>query len=188
MLSLAQPTVRFIGHLIAPMCASIIHQHGYRCHLRQSRRILCNPPNMVPCPDFAKLRALRQHIVKALKQIESPQSFIHGWSGFTMAPAMYALLEPNAFVAPVNPGPAPVYMPFTTPAAIKTVDAMFERDKNYFVSYKNINCACFGMLNELVPNQYKVSNNPPLIGWRYGASLGGPLCDINNPFLGLKNQ
>ncbi len=23
---------------------------------------------------------------------------------------------------------------------------------------------------------------------RYGASLGGLLCDINNPFLGLKNQ
>jgi hypothetical protein len=88
-----------------------------------------------------------------------------------MAPAMYALLEPNAFVAPVNLGPAPVSMPFATPAVIKMVDATFERDKNYFVSYKNINCACFRMLNELVPNQYKVSNTPSLIGWNATMSI-----------------
>jgi hypothetical protein len=108
---------------------------------------LRNPPTMAPHPDFAKLRALCHHIVKALKQIECPQSFIHGWLGLTMAPAVYALLEPNASVALVNPGPTPVYTPFATPVAIKMVDATFKQDKNCFVSYKNIDCACFRMLN-----------------------------------------
>ncbi len=88
-----------------------------------------------------------------------------------MAPAMYSLLEPNTFVAPVNLGAAPVYTPFVTPAAIKMVNATFKRDKNYFVSYKNINLACFHMLNELVPNQYKVLNNPSLIGWNATMSI-----------------
>jgi hypothetical protein len=126
---------------------------------------------MAPRPDFSKLRALCQYIVKALKQIEHPQSFIHGWLGLTMAPAMYALLKLNRFVVPVNPGPAPVYTPFATPAAIKMVDATFKRDKNYFLSYKNINCTCFRMLNELVPNQYKVLNTPSLIGWNATMSI-----------------
>jgi hypothetical protein len=70
---------------------------------------LCNPPTMVLCPDFAKLRGLCQHIVKALKQIECPQSFIHGWLGLAMAPAVYALLESNVFVLPVDPGPALIH-------------------------------------------------------------------------------
>jgi hypothetical protein len=48
---------------------------------------------------------------------------------------------------------------------------MFERDKNYFVSYKNINHACFRMLDELVPNQYKVSYTPALIGWNATMSI-----------------
>jgi hypothetical protein len=47
-----------------------------------------NPPTMAPRPDFAKLRVLCQHIVMALKQIECPQSFIHGWLGLEMAPAV----------------------------------------------------------------------------------------------------
>jgi hypothetical protein len=51
------------------------------------------------------------------------------------------------------------------------VDATFERDKNYFVSYKNIKRACFRMLDELVPNQYKVLNTPALIGWNATMSI-----------------
>jgi hypothetical protein len=88
-----------------------------------------------------------------------------------MAPAVYALLKPNAFVVLVNPGPAPVYTPFVTPAAIKMVDATLKQEKNYFVSYKNINCTCFCMLDELVLNQYKVSNTPTLIGWNATMSI-----------------
>jgi hypothetical protein len=55
-----------------------------------------------------------------------------------MALAMYALLEPNAFVVPADPGPTPIYTSFAMPATIKMVDATFEQDKIYFVSYKNI--------------------------------------------------
>jgi hypothetical protein len=128
-------------------------------------RFLCNPPTVAPCPEFSKLRTLRQHIIKALKQLECPQSFIHGWLGLTMAPNMYALLEPNPFVVPGDLGPAPVYTQFALPAAIKMIDATFEQDKNYFLSYKNINRTCFCMLNDLVPNQFKVSNTPTLTGW-----------------------
>ncbi len=91
---------------------------------------LCNPPTMHPRPDFAKLCALCLHLVKALKLIECPQSSIHGWWGLAMPPAMYAFLEPNSFVMPANPGPAPLYTAFATPATIKMVEATFERDKN----------------------------------------------------------
>jgi hypothetical protein len=121
---------------------------------------LRNPPTMHPRPDFAKLRALCLHLVKALKFIECPQSSIHGWLGLAMPPAVYALLEPNVFVVPANLGPAPLYTAFAMPAAIKMVNATFGQYKNYFMSYENINRACFRILNELMPNQYKVSNTP----------------------------
>jgi hypothetical protein len=132
---------------------------------------LCNPPTLAPCPDFAKLCALCQHIVKAMKQLECPQSFIHGWSGITMAPNMYALLELMPFVVPTDPGAAPVYSAFTLPATMKMINAAFQRDKNYYLSYKNINRACFRMLEDLVPNQFKVSNNPVLMGWNASMSI-----------------
>jgi hypothetical protein len=61
-------------------------------------------PSVSPWPDFAKDRALCKHIIKALKQLECPQSLMHGWSGLVMDPALYILLEPNAFVIPASPG------------------------------------------------------------------------------------
>jgi hypothetical protein len=125
---------------------------------------LRNHPSVHPRPDFAKLRALCLHLTKALKFFECPQSALHGWLGLAMAPAVNALLEPVPFFMPTDPGAAPVYTPFATPAAIKMIDATFERDKNYFKSFKNIYRACFRMLNELVPNQLKVSNSPALLG------------------------
>jgi hypothetical protein len=132
---------------------------------------LRNPPSVHPRPDFAKLRALCLHLTKALKFFECPQSALHGWSGLVMALAVYALLEPVPFFVPTDPGAAPVYTPFTTPAAIKMIDATFERDKNYFKSFKNIYRACFCMLDELVPNQFKVSNSPALLGWNPTMSI-----------------
>jgi hypothetical protein len=81
---------------------------------------------MHPRPDFAKLHTLCLHLVKALKLIECPQSSIHGWLGLAMASAMYALLEPNAFVMPADPGLAPIYTSFAMPAAIKMVHATFK--------------------------------------------------------------
>jgi hypothetical protein len=93
--------------------------------LDEIARFICNPPTVAPRLDFSKLRALSQHIVKALKQLECPQSFIHGWSGLTYAPNMYALLEPVPFIVPINPGPAPVYTQFTPKASIKMIDTTF---------------------------------------------------------------
>jgi hypothetical protein len=54
---------------------------------------------------------------------------------------------------------------------IKMIDATFIQDKNNFLSYKNINPACFRMLNNLVPNQFKVSNTPMLTGWNATTSI-----------------
>jgi hypothetical protein len=132
---------------------------------------LCNPPTVAPRPDFSKLCTLPQHIVKALKQIKFPQSFIHGWLGLTMAPAVYALLEPQPFIEPAGPSPGPVYALFPPPNTVKMANTAFERNKNYFLSYKNINQACFCMLNELVPNQFKVSNTLALIWWNASMSI-----------------
>ncbi len=39
---------------------------------------LKNPPTLAPCPDFAKIQALRKHINTALMQLVCPQSQIHG--------------------------------------------------------------------------------------------------------------
>jgi hypothetical protein len=48
---------------------------------------LKNPPMMLPRPDFAKIRALRNHITQALKQLNCPQ--------LAMDPMMYALIKNN---------------------------------------------------------------------------------------------
>ncbi len=133
---------------------------------------LKNPPTMSPRPDFTKIRALRKHsMARALKQLVSPQSQIHGWSGLVISPMVYALLEPNPFQDPVYPGDVAVYPQFALPAVIKTADAIFARNQNEWKSYENIYCACFRMLDENVPDQYKVSNVPNLNGWNISMSI-----------------
>ncbi len=97
---------------------------------------LKNLPSLVSRPDFNQLCALRQHIVRALRQLTCPQSPIHGWSGLAITPAMYLLLEPQPFVEPVNPGDTAIYPPFSPPSTIKMIDAAFTQDKNYFLSLK----------------------------------------------------
>ncbi len=99
-----------------------------------------------------------------------------------MAPVVYALLAPNAFIVPADPGPAPIYTSFAMLAAIKIVGAMFKQDKNNFVSYKQIYRMCFRMLNELVPNQYKVSNTPVLLGWNMTMSIQFILNQMEDPY------
>jgi hypothetical protein len=126
---------------------------------------------MLPRPDFAKLRALRKHITQALKQLVCPQSQIHRWTGLVMDPGLYALIKPGAFTVPVNPGATPVYQPFAPPAMMKMVDYAFKRNKNYFLSYSNINRACFHMLDDSIPIQFKVSNIPNLTGWNASMSI-----------------
>jgi hypothetical protein len=103
-------------------------------NLEEVTGFLKNPPLLAPRPDFNRLRALRQHIVGAFRQLTCPQSPIHGWSSLAITPAMYLLLEPQPFVEPVNPGDTTIYPPFSPPAAIKMIVAVFTRDKNYFLS------------------------------------------------------
>jgi hypothetical protein len=91
---------------------------------------LKNPPTLSPRPDFVKIRALRKHMVRALKQLACPQSVIHGWSGLIFASMVYTLLELNPFQDPTNIGAVAVYTQFATPPMIKMTDAIFTRAQN----------------------------------------------------------
>ncbi len=133
--------------------------------LEEVTGFLKNPSSLAPRPDFNQLRALCQHIVRALRQLTCPQSLIHGWSSLAIAPAMYLLLEPQPFIEPVDPRDTAIYPPFLPPATIKMIDTAFTRDKNYFLSLRNINQACFKMLDDSISNQFKVLNTPNLTGW-----------------------
>jgi hypothetical protein len=82
-----------------------------------------------------------------------------------MDPGLYALIKPIVFTVPLNPGALPVYQNFAPLAMMRMVNYTFERNKNYFLSVSNINRACFCMLDDSVPIQFKVSNQPSLTGW-----------------------
>jgi hypothetical protein len=134
---------------------------------------LKNPPSLEPRPNFTNIRALQKHIVQALVQLSCPQSDIHGWSGLTMDPTTYLLLEGTAFTVPPDPSPAAIFPcgAGVAQTAIKTIQATFDRDKNYYLSYKNITRACFCMLDANVWDQFKVLNNPTLMGWNLTMSI-----------------
>jgi hypothetical protein len=132
---------------------------------------LKNPPMLLPRPDFVKIRALQKHMVPALKQLTCPQSVIHGWSGLILAPMVYTLLEPNPFQDPTDPGAVTVYTQFATTLMIKMANAIFTQAQNKWNLYRNIQLACFRMLDELVSNQFKVSNVPTLTGWNASMSI-----------------
>ncbi len=110
--------------------------------------LLKNPPMLLPCPDFTKLQALQKHMARALKQLMCPQSTIHRWLGLKLLPMVYALLEPNPFIAPEYSGNVVVYPQFVLPAQIKTANVMFTWAQNKWKPYKNIQHACFHMLDE----------------------------------------
>jgi hypothetical protein len=84
---------------------------------------------------------------------------------------VYALLKPTPFLAPVYPGNVAVYPQFVLPARIKTANAMFTRTLNEWKSHKNIQRACFCMLDENMANQFKVSNVPTPTGWNTSMSI-----------------
>jgi hypothetical protein len=134
---------------------------------------LKNPPSLEPRPNFTNICALQKHIVQALAQLSCPQSNIHGWSGLAMDPATYLLLEGLAFTIPPDPGLMAIFSGGAGVAqtAMKTIQATFDRDKNYYLSYKNITRACFRMLDANVSDQFKVSNNPTLTGWNLTMSI-----------------
>ena len=133
---------------------------------------LKNPPLLAPRPDFAKLRALRKHFITGLTPLVCPQSFIHGWAGIVMDPVMYALLEPTTpFAAVTDPGDFAVYQNFITGAAIRMTNKVFVRNKNHYLSFININRACFRTLNNNIGDQFKVSNLANMIEWNSSMSI-----------------
>jgi hypothetical protein len=137
---------------------------------------------MLPRPDFSKLRALWKHMMQAPKQLVCPQSQIHGWTGLVMDLGLYALIEPIPFVVLVNPGATPIYQKFSLLAVMKMVDYTFQWNKNYFLSYMNINRACFHMLDDSVPIQFKVSNVPTLTGWNASMSIQEILTQLETAY------
>jgi hypothetical protein len=90
-----------------------------------------------------------------------------------MDPARYLLLEGAAFTIPPDLGPMAIFPNGAAVArtAVKTTQAKFDRDKNYYLSYKNIMRACFRMLDANVSAQFKVLNNPTLTGWNSTMSI-----------------
>jgi hypothetical protein len=134
---------------------------------------LKNPPSLEPCPNFTNIHALQKHIMQALVQLSCPQSNIHGWSGLAMDPATYLLLEGVAFTIPPDPSPTEIFPGGAGVArtAMKKIQATFNRNKKYCLSFKNIMRACFRMLDANVLDQFKVSNNPTLTGWNSSMSI-----------------
>jgi hypothetical protein len=99
-----------------------------------------------------------------------------------MDPGLNALIEPVPFTVPVNPDATPVYQNFAPPAMIKMVDYVFERNKNYFLSYSNINRACFHILDDSVPIQFKVMNIPSLTRWNASMSIQEILTQVKTSY------
>jgi hypothetical protein len=121
-------------------------------------------------------------MMQALKQLVCPQIQIHGWTGLVMDPGLYALIKPIPFAVPVNPGATPVYQNFSPQAVMKMVDYAFKRNKNYFLSYMNINRASFCMLDDSVSIQFKVSNIPTLTRWNASMSIQEILTQLKTAY------
>ena len=67
-----------------------------------------------------------------------PQSAVLGWAGLAMDPATYQLLGEIVFAAIRDSSPTAIYPQWTAPTTVKMIDATFLREKNSFLSYKNI--------------------------------------------------
>ena len=61
-------------------------------------------------------------------------------------------------------------------------DVIFTRAHNEWNSYRNIQQTCFCMLDELVSNQFKVSNIPTLTGWNASMSITNMLNQLETTY------
>ena len=137
----------------------------------------------MPRSDFTMIRAIRTHITKALKQLDCPQSLIHGWSGLAMDPTTDVLTILSPFVTSPWSGPCShLSQYFAAPQVLKTINKLWENARNYYLSYVNISRACFCMLNENIPDLFKMSNNSNLIGWNTAMSIQLILTQLENMF------
>ena len=138
-----------------------------------------NIPSLDPRPNFERIQKLRRHFENVLQRLPCPQSVQHGWKGMLMAQNMYALLTTLPFRLPISPGDTPRYVRATrlgeeidtsplTRTKQATIDTIFRRRKNYFLSMQNIERACFTALDSSVNDAFKLSNMPGVRGWHAG--------------------
>ncbi len=132
--ALRQPTVLDIITRIAPNQAPDHQKMDHLIKYKEVAEFLKNFPTLSPHPDFAKLRAMQNHMVKVLKQLVCPQNTINGWPSLVLLPMVYALLKPSPFVAPADLGGVVVYAQFALPMQIKTADAIFVQAQNKYGS------------------------------------------------------
>ena len=95
---------------------------------------------------------------------------------------VYALLKLNPFQDPADPGAVAVYTQFVTPSMIKMANAIFTRVQNEWNMYRNIQRACFYMLDELASDQFKVSNIPTLTRWNASMSITNMLDQLERTY------
>ncbi len=133
-------------------------------------------------PNFKQVRVLCRHFEQALQCLPCPQNTLHRWKGMVMARELYALLTPNAFYLPNNPGNAAVYacptlegQPVDNTPLMQTEQAMihthFAHEKHYFLLMRNIERACFTTLDASINDAFKVSNNLAIQGWHSGMQV-----------------
>ncbi len=75
-----------------------------------------------------------------------------------------------------------MYANFATKAAMKMTDKIFKRNKNYYLSFVNINRTCFCMLNDNIANQFKVSNTPNMMEWNSSMTVHSILKQLENSY------
>jgi len=56
-------------------------------------------------------------------------------------------------------------LPVLSRATLATIDASYNRAKNYWRTYQNIKRACYNMLDDNIDDAFKVSDDPNLTGW-----------------------
>ncbi len=108
---------------------------------------------------------------------------LHGWKGMVMTQELYALLTPALFCLLIDPGLVavfirPVVVPRQAPDPVPltrmeqaTIKTTFSCRKHYFMSMKNIECACFTVLNASINDTFKVSDDPAIPGWHAGMRI-----------------
>ena len=92
------------------------------------------------------------------------------------------LLGGIGFAAINDPGPMTIYPQWVASTTVNMIDTTFLRNKNYLLSYKNIERACFRMFDANIGAQYKVLNNPTLTGWNSTMSIFDILTQLQDSY------
>jgi hypothetical protein len=92
-----------------------------------------------------------------------------GWTPH--APNDVCIDQNGPLPGPKRPRNVPTLPSFAAQAAIKIAKHLFEREKMYFMLYKNIYSTCFKILNDNITNKFKISPDPHLIGWNSTMSI-----------------